>query len=120
MKSLSKYDHTKGVKCGTFGASPTNHSCYAFVDLEGKLSVLDMEKQKVFWQVKAHDGIANCVDGAGAEGCGYGPCELVTGGRDGCVRLWDPRQNGPVLSLEPVEKELVPDCWSVAYRKYLT
>lgn len=82
--------------------------------------MLDLEKQKLFWQAKAHEGISNCVDGAGAEGCGYGPCELVTGGRDGCVRLWDPRQNAPVLSLEPVEKELVPDCWSVAYKTSLT
>jgi WD40 repeat protein len=101
---VSKVDHNKGVKSGTFAASPSNHCCYAFVDLEGKLSVLDLEKQKVFWSVKAHDGIANSVDGAGGEGNGYGSCELVTGGRDGCVRLWDPRQNSPVLSLEPVEK----------------
>lgn len=33
LKTISKYDHNKGVKSGTFGASPTNHCCYAFVDL---------------------------------------------------------------------------------------
>jgi WD40 repeat protein len=63
-----------------------------------------MEKQRVFWSVDAHQGLVNSVDGAGAEGCGYGPCEIVSGGRDGCVRLWDPRQNSSVLSLEPVDK----------------
>lgn len=32
----------------------------------------------------------------------------------GCVRVWDPRQKSPVLSLEPAEKQLaVPDCWAV-------
>ncbi len=32
------------------------------------------------------------------------------------MRVWDPRQNSPVLSLEPVEKEpVVPDAWAVAF-----
>jgi hypothetical protein len=32
----------------------------------------------------------------------------------GCVRVWDPRQKSPVLSLEPIEKEpAIPDCWTV-------
>ena len=33
----------------------------------------------------------------------------------GCVRVWDPRQQTPVLALEPADKEaVVPDCWAVA------
>lgn len=58
----------------------------------------------------------NSVDGAGSEGAGYGPCEIVTGGRDGCVRLWDPRQKTPVISLDPAEtSDVLPDCWTVRY-----
>ena len=32
---------------------------------------------------------------------GQGPIEIVTGGRDGKVNLWDPRQTKSVLTLEP-------------------
>jgi len=36
--------------------------------------------------------------------------------RKGCVRVWDPRQKSPVVSLEPVEKEpVLPDAWCVGY-----
>lgn len=70
----------------------------------------------MFWEAPAHGKIVNCVDGAGSEGCGYGPCEIVTGGRDGSVRLWDPRQKTPVISLDPAESaDVLPDCWSVRY-----
>ena len=50
----------------------------------------------------------------GGKGAEYGAPELVTGGADGCVRIWDPRQDAPVVSLEPAESETVkPDCWAV-------
>ena len=114
LKVISKIDNKRGVKTGTFAASPSNNLCFAFGDLEGKLSIMDMEKQKTFWSVQAHTDLVNSVDGAGADGCGYGPSEIVSGGRDGCVRLWDPRQDSSVLSLEPVNKEsVIADCWSV-------
>lgn len=72
----------------------------------------------MFWQVQGHAKVINSVDGAGSEGHGYGPCEIVTGGRDGSVRIWDPRQMTPVISLDPVESEVLPDCWSVRYSYY--
>ena len=46
-------------------------------------------------------GIINAIDGCGGVAIGYGAPELVTGGRDGCVRLWDIRVKEPVLALEP-------------------
>jgi WD40 repeat protein len=39
----------------------------------------------------------------------------VTCGRDGCVRVWDPRVPEPVLSLEPKDGESARDCWTVAF-----
>ncbi len=57
----------------------------------------------MFWQVQAHHKIVNSVDGAGSDGHGNGPCEIVTGGRDGAVALWDPRQKTPTITLEPVD-----------------
>jgi WD40 repeat protein len=65
--------------------------------------------------VDAHTGVVNAIDGVG-EGWGFGISEIVSAGRDGCVRVWDPRQRAPGLSLEPVEgEEVVADCWSVAF-----
>jgi len=55
------------------------------------------------------------MDGIGGLNLGYGAPEIVSGSRDGTVRLWDPRQPDPVLSLEPVESEMPAECWSVAF-----
>jgi hypothetical protein len=35
--------------------------------------------------------MANTINGIGVKGKEYGALELVTGGVDGCVRVWDPR-----------------------------
>ncbi len=60
--------------------------------------------------------MGNVIDGIGGKGPEYGAPELVTGGSDGCVRVWDPRQEAPVVSLEPAESEAIkPDCWAVAF-----
>ena len=68
--------------------------------------IYDLEKGGVKFSVQAHVGMANCVDGVGGKGMGqYGAPEIVTGGQDGCVRVWDPRQEQPVISLEPSEDE---------------
>jgi WD40 repeat protein len=64
--------------------------------------------------VKGHDKIVNAIDGCGGLGIGNGAPELLTGSRDGTVRLWDVRQPDPVLSLEPVDGETPADCWTVA------
>ncbi|MCL4134470.1 UNVERIFIED_CONTAM: hypothetical protein GTU68_040716, partial [Idotea baltica] len=45
-----------------------------------------------------------------------GAPELVTGSRDGRVKVWDPRQKDkPVVCIEPFEEEEKRDCWSVAF-----
>jgi WD repeat-containing protein 92 len=43
---------------------------------------------------------------------GYGAPELVTCGRDGCVRVWDVRQqDAPVAAFEPADASNIRDCW---------
>ena len=45
-----------------------------------------------------------------------GAPELVTGSRDGLVKVWDPRQkNDPVATMAPGEGETKRDCWTVAF-----
>jgi len=116
LKKTFEIEKQAGFKCGTFGASPSNGQHLALGDFDGNLMIMDLEKEKVSYQTKAHQGIVNCVDGIGGLGICSGAPELVTGGRDGCVRVWDPRQKAPVLALEPANKDtIVPDCWCVGF-----
>ena len=58
----------------------------------------------------------NSIDGIGGLGIGGGAPELVTGSRDGSVKVWDPRQKDkPVACMEPAEGEMRRDCWTVAF-----
>lgn len=83
-------------------------------DITGRLFVFDIEAQKVSHETAAHKSMINSLDVAGGL-CSSGPNEVVTGSRDGTVKLWDLRQKEPVLVLEPAEKsDNPPDCWAVA------
>jgi WD40 repeat protein len=107
----------QGVKSMSFGASPFGGQRLAIGDFNGELRIHDLEKNMVCWRVKAHTQIVNSVDGIGGLDIGFGAPELLTGSRDGSVKLWDPRQKAPVLALEPAtaEAEVRPDCWTVGF-----
>ena len=55
------------------------------------MNICDLETGKIYYTVKSHEALINCIDGVGGQDIGYGAPEIVTGGRDGCVRVWDPR-----------------------------
>lgn len=68
----------------------------------------------------AHKGGINAIDGFGGLVTNCGPPEFVTAGRDGYIKVWDPRQpKKPVAGVQPVvnerEGELPSDCWTVAF-----
>ena len=104
------------MKCGTFGASALSDRHIATGDHNGKLVIYNLESMHtpVFDQ-QAHTSIINAIDGCGGLEIGHGTPEILTGGRDGCVRLWDPRCAEPVLSMEPEAGQPVRDCWAVAF-----
>lgn len=105
-----------GIKQGTFKSSPISTRDVSIVDYKGKLVIYDIEYSKAKFEVQAHASMANCIDGIGGKGAEYGAPELVTGGSDGCVRVWDPRQEAPVVSLEPADSEAIkPDCWTACF-----
>jgi len=116
LKLLSEWQKEFGIKCGTFKASPVSIRDVATVDYKGKLIIYDIERGVSKFEVQAHSNMGNTIDGIGGKGAEFGAPELVTGGSDGCVRVWDPRQKSPVVSLEPSDsEEIKPDCWAVGF-----
>jgi WD40 repeat protein len=116
LETLVEAKTDSGVKCGTFGASSIEDRYIATGDHAGKLVMYDLENtSKPIYSQQAHVSIINAIDGCGGLDVGYGAPEIVTGGRDGCVRLWDPRVQEPVLALEPGDGQPARDCWTVAF-----
>jgi WD40 repeat protein len=116
LNLISEGTIASGIKCGTFGASSIEDRHLAVGDFSGKLSIYDLERMdKPLYSQQAHTSIMNAIDGCGGCDIGYGAPEIVTGGRDGCVRLWDPRVNEPVLAMEPDAGQSTRDCWTVAF-----
>lgn len=79
------------------------------------------------YSVDAHKGIINCLDAVAGNMVNCGAPEIVTGGRDGAVRVWDPRQPECVACVTATEGgtggaggdtsviPVVRDCWAVAF-----
>ena len=112
---------SQGIKCATFGASRFGAHHVAMGDYGGSLSVCDLERSissegkdaGELFSVKAHEGLVNAIDGIGGVTCGAP--ELATGGKDGCVKIWDTRVNNAVVTLNADKSSSARDCWSVAF-----
>jgi len=120
LKNIAMKEQAAGIKCGTFGASSLEERNIATGDFGGSVSIHDLEDMRApIWNVKGHESLVNCIDGCGGLNIGCGAPELVTGGRDGTVKIWDPRTDKPVVSLEPENDSTDPndsrDCWAVAF-----
>lgn len=113
---VKEIERPNGIKCGTFGASFLEDRHVAVGDYAGDVTMLDLERPtKPIWKVKAHNTLVNCIDGIGGLGIGGGAPELVTGSRDGSVKIWDPRLDTPVASLLPAEGQTTRDAWTVSF-----
>ena len=105
-----------GFKCCSFGASSFSSRDLAVGDFNGNLQIYDLEKGTTTYDVqKAHKTIINAMDAIGGTG-DVGPAEIMTAGRDGSAKIWDPRTNNPVVVLEPANTEkILPECWTVSF-----
>jgi WD40 repeat protein len=119
LKVISEAEKKDGLKCCTFGASSYESRHIATGSYGGQLAMWDIERlsaEPVYSVPKAHSSLINSIDGCGGLNIGSGAPEIVTGGRDGCVKVWDIRQAElPVASLEPADSNQGRDCWTVAF-----
>lgn len=117
LKLLREIEKAKPIKCGTFGAASLQQRFLATGDFGGNLHIWNLEAPEMpVYSVKGHKEIINTIDGVGGLGIGEGAPEIVTGSRDGTVKVWDPRQKeDPVANMEPAQGENKRDCWTVAF-----
>ncbi|CAL8258789.1 unnamed protein product [Lota lota] len=117
LQLIREIEKAKPFKCGSFGATSLQQRHMATGDFDGNLHIWDLEAAlEPLYSVKAHKEIINSLDGVGGLGVGDGAPEIVTGSRDGTVKVWDPRQKDtPVANMEPGEGEAKRDCWTVAF-----
>jgi WD40 repeat protein len=117
VKMIKEIEKKEPFKCGTFGASAMEDRHLATGDYKGRMSIWDLEEYELpVYSVKAHEGMCNGIDGVGGLNIGYGAPEIATCGRDGCVRVWDPRvRDKPVSEMKPAVGQQIRDCWTVAF-----
>lgn len=117
LNCVKEIEKAKALKCGTFGASSLQQRYLATGDFDGRMQIWNLETPELpVYSVHGHKEIINTIDGVGGLGIGEGAPEIVTGSRDGAVKVWDPRQkNDPVATMEPSEGETKRDCWAVAF-----
>ena len=116
LEIVSEFQKEYGFKCSTFGASSLSSRDLAVGDFEGNLIIYDLVKGTPNYEIKkAHKSIIYSIDAVG-NNITYGTEEVVTGGKDGSVKIWDLRSDKPAILLEPKGIEDTSlECWSVAF-----
>ncbi|OHT06639.1 WD-repeat protein [Tritrichomonas foetus] len=110
MMKIVDVETEAAIKCCTFQACDPIQRHVATGGFTGLLEVYDLlDARKPVFKNKCHEETINAIDGGGAPG----PCEFVTGSRDGRVHVSDIRcADSVVASLVPEKDKR--DCWAVS------
>lgn len=120
LSLLGEHHEKAGIRNCSFGASALRESHLAITTFDGHLKLLDLKRLDASptFNVKAHTGMVNCIDAIGGSQLNCAP-EIVTGGVDGYVKIWDLRQKDtPVASMSPQttkKTETIRECWAVGF-----
>jgi len=97
----------KAVRCGTFRSSSLEERLFCTGDFGGHVAIWDLEEnEEPVEEILGHSDMINCISGH----CGEGG-QLVTGSRDGLVKMWDRRNmNRSTVTMEGDKRR---DCWAV-------
>ncbi|KAF8819661.1 putative WD repeat-containing protein 92 [Cardiosporidium cionae] len=105
-----------GINCVKTCESSFGIHCLVTGELDGKISLRDIERpSQNIWSQCGHSEAITCIDICGISSNNkYGPLEIVTGCRNGTVKLWDIRQPNEILQLKPIDNAQA-ECWTVAF-----
>lgn len=96
------------LRCSTLETGDTLNRQMATGDFSGNLAVWDLETMKQEKSVNAHSDVLTCISSSKSFS------NILTGGRDGEVKLWDPRNlEAPSLRMVPEPGQARKQCWSV-------
>lgn len=110
MIKLVDVETESAIKCATFQACDPIQRNVAIGSFNGDLEVYDLlNANKPVFKNRCHNEVINAIDGGGAPG----PCEIVTGSRDGRVHVSDIRCADSVVAALVPEKDK-RDCWTVS------
>jgi len=99
------------LRCGTFDACDLSERIYCLGDFGGFLSLVDADTLQTVHATRAHTDLINSISGGGV-----GSTEILTGGRDGEMKLWDRRtMDSPAVRMFPEAGESRRDCWTVSH-----
>ncbi|KAF8819473.1 putative WD repeat-containing protein 92 [Cardiosporidium cionae] len=111
------------IKCVKTCESSSGIQCLITGEVDGNISLRDVTRPfQNIWSPCDHSESITCIDVCGISSNNkYGPLEVVTGCRDGTVKLWDIRQpkevtiaKRTILQLKPVDNAIA-ECWTVAF-----
>ena len=112
---VGSIEQKSGLQCGTFGAHILPQRLFATGNLSGEMEVWDLERlTKPQSVINAHDSAINAIDGCGGGSKQVGAQEIVTGSRDGVVKVWDTRVDDAVAVFDSNDSHTC-ECWSVAF-----
>jgi hypothetical protein len=103
---------SKPIKAVTFGHNTQESHHMATSQFDGEVCLWDLNKFDVpVAKIAAHEGMINAMDGA----LHSGSPEIVTGGRDGKVRIFDTRQTKKAVCDMKPSRDSTIECWCVAF-----
>ena len=103
----------QGIKCATFGASQTGEQHLALGEYSGQLSICDLDRAGGEIFSASSRGFCECNRWNWRHN--HWSAEIVTGRKDGSVKVWDPRVRQAVVTLNPDETTSARDCWAMAF-----